>query len=136
MSTIQPPVMGAHSRRAHLAAISAYFALLLLVVVWHGWLSPSGGLPRALAVLFAGGPLMFPLRGLLHQRPYTHAWTSYLALGYFVHGVVEAYSAAPERPLALAEVSLSVVLFVGAILFARLRARELRAAATMEQAVS
>ena len=35
--------------------------------------------------------LLLPLRGILHGRPYTHAWTGYLCMLYFSHGTVEAY---------------------------------------------
>jgi uncharacterized membrane protein len=70
--------------------------------------------------------LLFPLRGLLHGRLYTHAWASFLALFYFVAGVFSA--AGPmERPwLAWLEICLSLLWFLGTILYVRTRAREKR----------
>lgn len=111
---------------ARVAALIGYFGLFLLVVAWNAWLSPPTHLPIALVLLVLGTPLLFPLRGLLHGRPYTHAWTSYLALAYFTHGVVQAYAVPTERVLGLLEIFFSLLLFTGAIFYARFRTRELR----------
>jgi uncharacterized membrane protein len=78
-----------------------------------------------LAVLLV--PLSLPLWGLLRGRPYTHAWTALLSLPYFVHGVGEAYAEPAVRILASAEMALSVTLFLGATLYARLGRRPLEA---------
>ncbi|HEB67690.1 MAG TPA: DUF2069 domain-containing protein, partial [Gammaproteobacteria bacterium] len=56
---------------------------------------------------------------LIRGRAYTHAWTSFLILFYFIHGVVEAWANADARGLAIAEIVLSVIVYTGAILFAR-----------------
>jgi len=114
------------TRLARIAALTGYFGLFILIVAWNAWLSPPTHLPVALVLLALGTPLLFPLRGLLHGRPYTHAWTSYLALAYFAHGVVQAYAVPTERLLGLAEIGFSLLLFTGAIFYARLRGRELR----------
>ncbi|KPK54442.1 MAG: hypothetical protein AMS22_05845 [Thiotrichales bacterium SG8_50] len=113
---------------ARIVAQIGYFGLLALLVVWYTWLSPSPHFPVALVLVFLVTPLLFPLRGLLHGRPYTYAWTSYLALLYFVHGVGEAYATASDRALAGLEIALSLMLFTGAIVYARLQGRALRQA--------
>lgn len=114
--------------RANIAgavALTGYLALIFLLLLWNGWLAPPEALPRALVILLLVGPLMFPLRGMLHGRPYTYAWSSYLALLYFVLGVGEAWVNPAERGLALLEVLFSVLMFTGAILYARWRGMEL-----------
>lgn len=103
-----------------------YSGLLLLLLLWFSWLSPPEVLPRSMVLLLMTGPLLFPLRGLLYGRPYTFAWTSFLALFYFIHGVTEAYSDPEVRLLALLEILFSVMLYSGAMLFARYRGRELK----------
>jgi uncharacterized membrane protein len=110
------------------ATLVGYFGLLILLTLWFSVLAPSRHLPIALTLLVFVGPLLFPLRGLLHGKPYTHAWTSMLSLLYFTHGVVEAWSNAAERGFALLEVFFSVLLFVGAVGYARFRAREMKQA--------
>jgi uncharacterized membrane protein len=64
-------------------ALSGYFGLFGLLLLWFAWLEPPSRLPVAWALLLWVGPLLFPVRGLLHSRPYTHAWASFLALFYF-----------------------------------------------------
>jgi uncharacterized membrane protein len=115
-----------NTKRLYAVTLTAYFGLLLLLVLWNGWLSPPERFPRALAILFLAGPLLFPLRGLLHGRPYTFAWASYLALIYLTFGLVSVVSNPGERGLASVQVVCSLIMYVGAVLYARFRGRELR----------
>ena len=105
-------------------SLGGYFALLLLLVLWAVWLQPPAHLPVAFVLLMGVGPLLFPLRGLLHGRAYTHAWASMLLLLYFTHGIVEAWSRPPLRSLALWEVALSIVTLSAMALYAREKARD------------
>jgi uncharacterized membrane protein len=107
----------------------SYFSLLTLLMLWTTLLSPPLHAPISLMLLVLVGPLLLPLRGLLHGRPYTHAWTSFLVLLYFLHGVVELYANPAQRLYAGLEILFSVGLYCGAILFARYRGRELKALA-------
>lgn len=106
--------------------LTGYFALLVLLVAWNGWISPPHHFPRALAILFIAGPLLFPLRGLLHGRPRSYVWASYFALVYLTFGLVGMASNPEERSLASIEALASLVMYLGAILFARYRHRELQ----------
>ncbi|MFO8025535.1 DUF2069 domain-containing protein [Thiohalophilus sp.] len=104
----------------------AYFALLILLMLWQTVLAPPQLLPISLVLILLVGPLLFPLRGLLHGRPYTHAWTSFLVLIYFIHGTVEAWSNPDVRLYASLEILFSVLLYTGTLLYARYRGRQLR----------
>jgi len=112
---------------ARAATLTGYFGLLILLLAWNAWLAPGATLPVALTLIVMIGPLLFPLRGLLHGKPYTHAWVSMLSLLYFTHGVVEAWADPSDRIYALMEVVFSTLLFGGSMLYARWRARELKA---------
>jgi len=105
--------------------LSAYFALLLLLIVWHGFMFPAAQQPW-LITAFIIAPLLFPLRGLLKENPYTYAWTSFVILLYFMHGTVEAWANANERVYAIIEIYLSIQLYIGAIYYARLQGRALK----------
>lgn len=109
-------------------ALIGYFGLLVLLLLWNTWLAPSKYFPVALVLIVMVGPLLLPLRGLLHARAYTHAWTSFLALFYFTHGVGEAYSNPAERLYGWLEILFSVALFLGAIFYVRCRAIEAKQA--------
>lgn len=115
------------TQRFRRLTLGAYFGLFALEVVWHGWLAPPTQISVVLVLAIAAGPLLFPLYGLIYGSPYTYAWTSFLALPYFVHGVGQTY-AGPSRVLGTVELILSLALYVGAVFYARLRGRELKKA--------
>jgi len=117
-------------RLTRFAVLGCYFGLLGLVVLWPAWLAPPTRLPVAPILLIAGLPLLSGLRGLLYCRLQTHIWLSLLALAYLSHGVIECYSARESLPrlLAALEVLLAIGLNIGAALYVRLRARQLRQA--------
>ncbi|MGD2137002.1 MAG: DUF2069 domain-containing protein [Gammaproteobacteria bacterium] len=108
--------MNASPGRRFLYALTlvGYFGVLGLLIGWYGWLSPPEFLPVALALLLLVTPLLFPLRGILHGRPYTFAWSCFLALLYFTHGVMEAYSSEADRYLGLLEVVFASLWFLAA----------------------
>ena len=65
---------------------------------------------------------MFPLRGLLHGRVYTHAWSMYLALFYFVIGIW--FAGAEDGRLFGILISLfSLVFFIGSMFYTRFQGR-------------
>ena len=103
----------------------SYFALLILLALWFTWLAPSKTIPTSLVLLFGIGPLMFPLRGLLYGKTYTYAWSSFLIMAYFIHGVVEAYADPQVRLLAFIEIILSCLFYIGAILYPKYRNNEI-----------
>lgn len=108
-------------------SIGSYSALLLLLVLWFSWLAPPEVLPRSMVLLIMTVPLLFPLRGLLYGRPFTFAWTSFLALFYFIHGVTEAYSDPSVRFLASLEIVFSTLLYTSTMLYARYRGKQIKA---------
>jgi len=105
------------SRFLYALTLFGYFGTLTLLTAWYGWLAPSTLFPAALVLLVLVAPLLFPLRGLLHGRKYTFAWSCFLALIYFTHGVMEAYSDDITRPLGLLEVLFSSLWFLAAMAY-------------------
>ena len=99
--------------------LTGYFGTLILLTAWFAWLYPPQKAPVALTLLLIVGPLLLPLRGLLHARRYTMSWSCFLALLYFIHGVLEAWHTAPTRTLGMAEVVFTSLWFVGAIAYIR-----------------
>ena len=116
-------------RRSLYLTLSGYFSLILLLVIWHGFIFPAAKQPW-LIMAFILIPLLFPLRGLLKENPYTYAWTSFVILIYFIHGVVEAWANDNQRVYAVIEIYLRVQVYIGAIYFARLQGRALKKEST------
>lgn len=114
-------------RLARIVTLASYFGLFILLMSWKTWLAPSPHYPVSLVLIVLVGPLLFPLRGLVHGRPYTHAWTSFLALFYFVIGVDDVAGGTTQYLLAWSEVFLSITLFTGCLAYARLEGGRRRA---------
>lgn len=85
----------------------AWAALIVLQPIWHAWQFPPQHMPVSAVLALTVIPLLLPLLAL---RNVTRALllVGMLSLFYFCHGVAEAWSSAPERPLAVIEIVLTV----------------------------
>lgn len=104
-------------------ALAAHLALLALVLARYTWLAPPARAPVSLVLMVVAVPLLLPLRGLLHGRAYTHAWTSFLALPYFALGVDAVAAGVRPAWLGWALVATSLALFAAAVGYARMQGR-------------
>ena len=86
----------------------AWALLLLLQLLWHGWLFPPQELSRWLVLAFTAVPLLLPLFAIRDVRR-ALLWVGILSLFYFCHGVAEAWAVPAERTLAIIEIVLSVL---------------------------
>lgn len=120
------------SRFWHRLTLVSHFGLFGLWLLWLTWLEPPQQIPIALALILLVGPLLLPMRGLLYGRPYTHAWTSFLALFYFIVGVFEAAGPMARPGLAWLAIAFSLLLFFGTLLYVRSWAQERRSAQAIE----
>lgn len=112
-------------QQARYLALISYLCLLTWVVVWHGFISPHPDInPLAVTIAWCL-PLLFPLVGILKAKPYTHAWANFILMFYFLHSLTILYIDGGERWLALIELVLTTVSFVGNILFARYKGKEM-----------
>lgn len=102
-------------------AVGSYLTLLLLQPVWHVVLPPPLGSASAVLAMLATLPLLLPLKGVLQGRPRSMTLAGYLVVLYFVIGIMEAWSNAPQRAAALFQVLLSVVYIGSLVLFVRQR---------------
>ncbi|MGY3039650.1 putative membrane protein [Rhodanobacter sp. TND4EL1] len=87
----------------------AWAGLTLLQPVWHAWLFPPQVMPLGLLLAITVIPLLLPLLALRDPRR-ALLWVGILSLFYFCHGVSEAWSAAGQRWLAVAEIVLTLLL--------------------------
>ncbi len=99
--------------------LAGYFAVMALLPVWYGWAARPKLLSPAWVITLLALPLFTALRGLLHGRTYTVKWSLFLALFYFTHGIVEAWSEPAARIYALAEIAAATCWIVAGILYVR-----------------
>ena len=97
-----------------------YFGLLIYIPLWHLQIEPMAAKFISITLLVQMGPLMLPLRGILHAKVYTHAWSMYLALFYFVLGIWYAGDIS-TRNFGIGFSLLSVLFFLGTMLYTRFK---------------
>lgn len=106
-------------------ALASFFGLIISLICWITLAEHSDNYPAYAWLIIALTPLLFPLRGLLHGKPYTHAWTGFLMLFYFSHGIGELYSATDFGLYPALEILFSSMTFIASIIFIRLNAKQI-----------
>ncbi|MDT8989253.1 DUF2069 domain-containing protein [Curvibacter sp. APW13] len=120
---------------ARWVAVASLLALIALCLAWELVLAPLK--PGGSWIAFKALPLCLPLAGLLKHRMYTYRALSLWIWLYFTEGVVRAYSdTAPSNYYALAEVALTVVLFVACVVHIRVRLAAAKARGLTETAAA
>lgn len=101
-------------------AVTCLTALIALCLAWELWIAPLR--PGGSWLVLKAVPLLAPLFGILHRRPYTFRWAAMLVLAYFVEGTVRAYAdRGTSALLAAIEVALALAFIACAIAFVRAR---------------
>nr|WP_324292076.1 DUF2069 domain-containing protein [Arsukibacterium ikkense] len=110
-----------------------YWGLWLLIPVWLLWLAPAsygetseltGNRLISTALLWL--PLWLPMYGIIKGKAYTFAWANFIVMIYFLHSLTNLWvSAGWYQMLALIELVLATIMFVGCTYYARYRGMEL-----------
>ncbi|GIX21751.1 MAG: hypothetical protein KatS3mg121_0534 [Gammaproteobacteria bacterium] len=104
----------------HRLALAAHLGLIAWIVAFNVWLDPPARHWISLLIVLLCAPLLLALRGMLHGRPYSHAWMSLLAPFYFALGV-GVVAGAEDRRYGGGLILLSALLFVATIGYLRSR---------------
>ncbi len=102
-----------------------YFSLLFGLFAWHLLIEPAAKHLISIIILLQLGPLMFPLRGLLNGKLYTHAWSMYIAIFYFIIGVWYAGSS-EDLMIGLYVIFTSLTFFLGTVLYTRFMGKSMK----------
>jgi len=88
------------------------------IYCWHLVINGTEKHLISVILIFQIGPLLFPLKGLLSGKLYTHAWGMYMAIYYFIVGV---WYGAGENTLlfGLFVVLTSLMFFTGTAMYTR-----------------
>lgn len=104
-------------------ALACWFALLALQSAWYLWWRPPAGLPPAWAAALMSLPLLPALPGLLRDASRAYLWAGYVAVFYFMHGVVVAMTHPAARAAGALETALALVFIAAAVIRLRRRRR-------------
>lgn len=106
--------------------LAGFFSLLILTVLWEGWLAPVSYGPPGFWLTVKSIPLLLPLLGLVRGHAYTYIWASLLMMLYMVEGTVllwlhrgDGFVLHSVLPYALLETILSIAFVITASLYAR-----------------
>lgn len=93
---------------SHRVVFWIYLSLLLLQTVWHFLLPIPLGSGNWILALVASLPLLLPLKGIAVGRFRSMTWGGFLAVLYFVIGVMEAWSNPDQRFAASVQIVLAL----------------------------
>ena len=100
--------------------LASTVTLIVLGLAWELYLAPLKRGTGALAWKVL--PLTLVLAGVLKHKLYTYRWLSMLVWLYFTEGIVRGTTeGGMSQALALAELALSVAIFVACAVYVRLR---------------
>ncbi len=88
--------------------LGIYLALLLLQPSWHFLLPEPWGAHNWILAVVASLPLLLPLMGIARGRFRSMTWGGFLAVLYFVIGVMEAWSNPEQRIPAIVQIVLAL----------------------------
>ncbi|EIJ32794.1 DUF2069 domain-containing protein [Thiothrix nivea] len=100
-------------------SVGGLLGLILLVILWNGWLTPIQHMPRWLELLILLAPLLYLVRGILHGRISTSVHAILISLPYATLGVWYAVSP-PEQLYGYLMLALSVALYLGSFMSVKL----------------
>jgi uncharacterized membrane protein len=125
MNSTQTVKMSPLVKKMRWLALVSHIALIVWMAVWYFGLSNVHNYSNTFIVLVYIVPLLLPLKGIVQGKPYTHAWTSFIVLLYFLHAITVIYAEPTQILYASIELLLAIGLFTGCAVYARLRGQEL-----------
>lgn len=105
-------------KKAYALSVLSMIGLLVLIIVWNGWLAKEQGVPVSFELAIFCLPLLFFLRGTLNGKRGTHVTLMVLAFFYFLAGIWHIVEPS-ERNYGVAMVALSFGLYLGGYFYAK-----------------
>lgn len=100
-------------------AIGGLLGLILLIVLWNGWLSTTQKFPRSIEIVILLLPLLPLVRGILQGSNRSHVFSILVALLYATLGVWYLFSP-QEQIYGWLMILASTLLYIGSFMSAKL----------------
>ena len=107
-------------------ALTSYLLLILLTVLWEGWLAPAPKAPPGFWLTVKALLLLLPLLGMLRDKPRSYLWACLLVMLYFMEGTMllylhraEGFTLHTVLPYALLETLLTLAFIASAGFYVR-----------------
>ncbi len=98
-----------------LLAALGILGLIILIVIWNGWLTPVQQIPRSIEIAVLVAPLLFFVRGVLHGKRDTFIVVMLLSFPYVLMGIWYVFSK-QEVLYGVLMMVFSLCLFFGSLL--------------------
>src|SRR4030067_21485 len=82
------PRMAPRTQFLQRVALARYLLLILLTLLWEGWLAPAPKAPPGFWLTLKGTLLLVPLFGMLRDKPRRYLWARLLVMLYFIEGTM------------------------------------------------
>lgn len=89
--------------------------LIILSVVWNGWITPIQQIPRSIEIILLVAPLLYFVRGVMHGNRDTFIAVMLLSFVYMLMGIWYAFSE-QEKIYGYIMLLCSLFLFFGSLL--------------------
>ncbi len=106
-----------NTKLAYTLSLVFWIALIVLTVLWEGWLAPLP--PAGFWLVLKSLPLLIPLFGMLHMKRTSFSVAALIGMLYFTEGIVISWSkfaGGSQNPILLA-CSLAEVILMLAFVF-------------------
>lgn len=110
--------------RLKLIGLIGYLGLVAYYPILFTVLNPSQT-PAYIPLVIFWLPMLFALPGLFKQNPYTYAWSNFVLMWCYMHGLTAIWTYEGHKIFILIEILLLTMAFIGNTYFARYRGREL-----------
>jgi uncharacterized membrane protein len=101
-----------------LLTLVSFFGLMIVIIVWNGWLTPVQYLNRGLEIAILEFPLLFFVRSIINGEREKHIAVTLLSLFYFFIGVWCIF-APKESSYGYVITFLSLFLYLGSFFYVR-----------------
>ena len=112
-------------RRLQIIGLVGYLGVALYYPILFFYLDPHFSSLAYISLAMFWMPLTFALKGLYMGNPYTYAWSNFVIMWCFLHGLTALWTFEGAKLYVVLEVALLTLAFIGNTYFARYRGREL-----------
>ena len=105
-------------RYSYFLSVLSLLGMMILVIVWNGWLATEQSVPRSFEIAVFCIPLVLFLRGILNGKRAMHVALMVLAFFYFMAGI--SFVVTPdERAYGIVMTLLSLGMYLGGYYYAK-----------------
>ena len=117
--------MASFVKKLKLVGLTGYVGLVLYYPALFLYLAPDVNSLAYISLCLFWLPMTFALKGLFKGNPFTYAWSNFVIMWCYLHGLTALWTFEGNKWFIYLEVLLLTLAFIGNTYFARYRGREL-----------